>query len=207
MVGTDDFEIMEVVDGQQRLTTLILLFKAIAQNLDLTHKEEKAQKDELDRLLVKGDDINLPLLQTNHDKSAYFIDYLRKGKVPDLSKATSLADHALANAINRCEGFVAQWAKSGKSLLALSRLLKNRLEFTFHEVGDEALVYTVFEVLNSRGLEVAWLDRTKSALMAIAFEDKKTKNKTQSNKASRLWSQMLLKVQHPLSNLQNQHQW
>jgi hypothetical protein len=49
-------------------------------------------------------------------------------------------------------------------------LLKNRLTFIFHEIDDEAAVYTVFEVLNSRGLEVAWLDRTKSTLIAIAFE-------------------------------------
>lgn len=32
------------------------------------------------------------------------------------------------------------------------------------------MVYTVFEVLNSRGLPVAWLDRLKSSLMAKAFE-------------------------------------
>jgi hypothetical protein len=31
-------------------------------------------------------------------------------------------------------------------------------------------VYTVFEVLNSRGLAVPWLDRLKSLLMGIAFE-------------------------------------
>jgi Protein of unknown function (DUF1524) len=54
--------------------------------------------------------------------------------------------------------------------LDLAKLLKNRLTFIFHETDDESAVYTVFEVLNSRGLEVAWLDRTKSTLMVIAFE-------------------------------------
>jgi hypothetical protein len=40
----------------------------------------------------------------------------------------------------------------------------------FHEIEDEALVYTVFEVLNSRGLDVTWFDKLKSLLMAIVFE-------------------------------------
>ena len=49
-------------------------------------------------------------------------------------------------------------------------LLKNRLYFLLHEVDDEKAVYTVFEVLNSRGLDVSWLDRLKSILMGAAFE-------------------------------------
>ncbi|WP_282434004.1 hypothetical protein [Desulfosporosinus lacus] len=35
---------------------------------------------------------------------------------------------------------------------------------------DESTVYTVFEVLNSRGLEVDWIDKCKSMLMGIDFE-------------------------------------
>jgi hypothetical protein len=108
-------------------------------------------------------------LQTNHDKSTYFANYLRNGAVPDPENATFLADQDLAEAIVECEQFVTNW-KSTTSVLDLATLLKNRLTFIFHEINDELAVYTVFEVLNSRGLEVAWLDRTKSTLMAIAFE-------------------------------------
>jgi hypothetical protein len=39
-----------------------------------------------------------------------------------------------------------------------------------HEIADESAVYTIFEVLNSRGLEVNSLDRLKSSLMGAAFE-------------------------------------
>jgi len=52
----------------------------------------------------------------------------------------------------------------------LAALLKNRLSFLLHEITDEKSVYTVFEVLNSRGIEVSWLDRLKSVLMGAAFE-------------------------------------
>ena len=40
----------------------------------------------------------------------------------------------------------------------------------YHEIPDEATVYRVFEVLNSRGLDVKWIDKLKSQLMALLFE-------------------------------------
>lgn len=40
----------------------------------------------------------------------------------------------------------------------------------YHELSNEAMVYRVFEVLNSRGLDVKWIDKLKSQLMALIFE-------------------------------------
>jgi hypothetical protein len=37
-------------------------------------------------------------------------------------------------------------------------------------VDDEGLAYRVFEVLNSRGLDVASIDKLKSQLMGLVFE-------------------------------------
>ena len=72
--------------------------------------------------------------------------------------------------------------------MELVSLLKNRLTFVFHEISNEALVYTVFEVLNSRGLEVSWFDRLKSMLMAIVFETN-TGNKSEIiDEVHQLWA-------------------
>ena len=166
---TDEYTRLDIVDGQQRLTTLIILCKAIEKALGQTDKTEVVLRHELASLLVKNEAGTLLLLQTNHDKSTYFANYLRDGTVPSPEDAKFLADKDLAMAIAECEQFVSGWTPK-HPLLELAMLLKNRLTFIFHEINDEAAVYTVFEVLNSRGLEVAWLDRTKSTLMAIAFE-------------------------------------
>ena len=48
-------------------------------------------------------------------------------------------------------------------------LVLHRLGFVVHDTEDSRAVYTVFEVLNSRGLDVDWLDKTKSMLMGRAF--------------------------------------
>jgi hypothetical protein len=173
-IGADEFTTVNIVDGQQRLTTLIILLKAISKQLDTKKTPEKDLKKRLNELLVKGDK-RLILLQTNHDSYRIFTDYLKEGTILEKSKIQTNADLNLFTAFNECEDFIQNWVENGRSLIELLRILRNRLGFIFYVLDDEGSVYTVFEVLNSRGLEVDWLDKTKSMLMGIAFEKFKGK--------------------------------
>lgn len=172
ILGTDEFHVMDVVDGQQRLTTLIILLNTIKLALNKQDKAQNKLAGELAELLVKEGD-ELLLLQTNHDSSHHFTNFLRKGLAPQSKAGKTLADRELLEAVEECGQFVMDWQSAGDSLLSLAALLKNRLYFLLHEIDDEQTVYTVFEVLNSRGLDVSWLDRLKSILMGSAFELKK----------------------------------
>ena len=64
-LGTDLYHQLDIVDGQQRLTTIILLLNAIKMALTKSNQERDFQ--EISDLLVKVDGDNLLLLQTNHD--------------------------------------------------------------------------------------------------------------------------------------------
>lgn len=182
-IVTDQFRVLEVVDGQQRITTLVILLKAIEKNLNKIHVDEDKLSNELKELLVKQDSASLILLQTNHDKSHYFANYLRVGEVPDLNEAKTIADKELISAITHCERFVKEWGE----LISLLRIIKNQLTFIFHEIGDESTVYTVFEVLNNRGLRVSWIDRLKSMLMAIAFKSGQGNSEEHINELHNIW--------------------
>lgn len=175
-LGTDEFHVVDVVDGQQRLTTLIILFKAIAIALDSNNKAEAKLFGEISELLVKSEGEELLLLQTNHDTSHHFSSYLRQGVAPLPETAKTVADREILQAINDCTAFVNEWKGKNPSLSSLVALLKNKLFFLLHEIQEEKSVYTVFEVLNSRGLDVSWIDRLKSILMGAAFELKNSNN-------------------------------
>ena len=187
-IMTKEYQVVEIVDGQQRITTLILILKAIAEALDRAEPGGCRIGQELDETLVKGDMASLLLLQTNHDTSHYFADYLRCGKRVPVEAATTVADFQLLRAIEECTGFVAAWQDGGESLEDLAGFLKNRLTFVFHEIADEGLVYTVFEVLNSRGLAVSWFDRLKSMLMALVFEAKNGNKNEIIDEVHQLWT-------------------
>lgn len=167
-VGTDELERVDVVDGQQRLTTLIILLKAIAKNLSTGDSLQQEEAIKIEKILVK-DEQRLILLQTNHDNSMIFRKYLINGTIPEERYLKTTAEINLYNAYNECELFIDEWSRTFP-VIELLKIIKNRLDFIFYALEDEGAVYTVFEVLNSRGLEVDWLDKCKSMLMGIAYE-------------------------------------
>lgn len=168
IVGADRYTDVALVDGQQRVTTLIILLKAIEKALEPDDDVEKEAKSQLARLIVKADNHNLVLLQTNHDSSEVFSRYVREGVVHS-NGAQTAADRNVLNAALECEKFVEAWTERA-ALIDLLGVTKHRLSMIYHELHDEAAVYRVFEVLNSRGLDVKWLDKTKSQLMASIYE-------------------------------------
>ena len=165
-IGSKEYRLYDVVDGQQRLTTLIILLKTIEIQLPTDPAEE--ERADLRKLLVKGDG-NLILLQTNNSNEHIFNKFLREGTEPTAEQIETNADKNLQDAIRDCAKFVSEW-NSVNDPLRLLRLLLNRLGFVFYDTEDKRVVYTIFEVLNSRGLAVDWLDKCKSVLMEQAFE-------------------------------------
>ncbi len=163
-IGTAQYRLYDIVDGQQRLTTLILMLKCI--ELDLPEGSEDRQ--ELARILVKRDG-HLILLQTNNLNQHIFNRFIREGTSPSVKEIQNHSDQNLADAISHCQKFLAVWKQTRQSL-DLMRLILHRLGFVVYDTEDGRVVYTLFEVLNSRGLAVDWLDKTKSVLMGKAYE-------------------------------------
>lgn len=167
-IDADEFRVVDLVDGQQRVTTLVILLKSIEKTLNPEDPKESKIRDDLRRLLVKGDDHNLVLLQTNHDSSDVFASYVKDGEIRKDAIVTA-ADANVVSAAQECEAFVASWQEVG-TLTELVSTIRHKLSMIYHELDDEATVYRVFEVLNSRGLDVRWIDKTKSQLMATIYE-------------------------------------
>ena len=163
-VGAAQYRLYDLVDGQQRLTTLILLLKCI----ELALPKGSEDRAELAKTLVKRDG-HLILLQTNNANEMNFNRFIRDGIAPGKAEIVTHADRNLANAIRDSSEFVEKW-KVSRDVLSLMRLILHRLGFVVFDTEDSGIVYTVFEVLNSRGLAVDWIDKTKSVLMGLAHQ-------------------------------------
>jgi Protein of unknown function DUF262/Protein of unknown function (DUF1524) len=169
-IGASKYGIFDIVDGQQRMTTLILLLKCIERAM----APESEDRKELAKILVKRDG-HLILLQTNNVNEHIFNSFIRDGKLPKEEDLETHSDINLADGISECGEFVKQWEKRGDDIADLLSLVLHRLGFVVYDTEDNRVVYTVFEVLNSRGLAVDWIDKTKSVLMGLASELSKSK--------------------------------
>jgi hypothetical protein len=167
-VGTDKYNKYYIVDGQQRITSLIILLKALSKSLKNGRPEEREEYLKLESLLVKKDQ-RIILLQTNHDNQNIFFNYLSKGEIPKRTTAKTFTDRNMIDAFTESESFIKKW-RTKNNLLTLLQIIKNRLGFIFYVLKDAGSVYRVFEVLNSRGLVVDWLDKVKSSLMGIIYD-------------------------------------
>ena len=190
-VGTAQCRVFDVVDGQQRLTTLILLLKCI----ELALPEDSEDRKDLARILVKRDG-HLILLQTNNSNEYIFNRFIREGIEPTAVHIQTHSDRNLGNAIRDCRKFVEDWKSKKNDVLSLMRLLLHRLGFVVYDTEDSRVVYTIFEVLNSRGLAVDWLDKSKSVLMGRMYELSTSSTATEAEIATLqdIWSQIYREI-------------
>ena len=194
VAGPEEFELVDIVDGQQRITTLIILLSAIKNYLDEKNENEQYVRRDISELLIKIQDDSLLLLNTNQDTKHYFSNYIRNGDTPPPNTGETLSERNMLEAIRECENFVQIWKNESRTTLDLYSCIRNRLSFILHAISEEKVVYTVFEVLNSRGLEVLWLDRLRSILMGKAFELPNANNQQLISELHNVWKNIYLTI-------------
>lgn len=169
---------LEVVDGQQRLTTLCLLLTAIYNRL----KEHKAELDEDDQdeltslkksLICKDAEDGLilsPQIQNNNHSD--FVEVMfDNGLVKGGKKERNWGNRKIA----RCYKYFLQRLnqdieKSGQAiemLLNIKRKVSKAILVKI-EVGSHAEAYTLFESLNNRGTPLTAIDLMKNLILARA---------------------------------------
>lgn len=163
------FDRLEVVDGQQRLTSICILLKTIS--IALKNKKSNGIRNTIEEILIKNKNNKLIIIDINYDTQSIFSNYMRQGKEPDQNfKAKTITEQRLIDAINLSKQFVNTFLKSKDDLDKLYEVIAFRLNYLLHIQNDIRSVYTTFEVLNSRGRAVDTLDKCKSILMGKVSE-------------------------------------
>lgn len=167
---------LEVVDGQQRLTTLSLLFaalyhamKAHESNLD---EDQRGELLNLKRKLVlkKGDDQLrvIPQIQNNNqnDYRAVLSDIGVIGQVDTPAYAGNRKIYrAYRYFQGRIQDVLADQSNPVESIMAFLEKVSQACVVKI-EVASHADAYTLFESLNNRGMPLTAIDLIKNKLLA-----------------------------------------
>ena len=167
---------LEVVDGQQRLTTLSLLFAALYQSLKLHEKDldddQRVELINLKRKLVlkKGDDQLrvIPQIQNNNqnDYKAVLSDV---GVISPFDTPAYAGNRKIFRAFRYFQARIEEIVNAGGDRLASIMAFLDKVSqacLVKIEVASHADAYTLFESLNNRGMPLTAIDLIKNKLLA-----------------------------------------
>lgn len=201
VLQTKDNKNFEVIDGQQRLTTLSILTLAVLKVLqDLANAgvdpENNKRRIEQFRNSYIGylDPVTLiprSKLSLNRNNDAYYQDYIVPlQKLPQ--RGLRASEHLLRKSFEwfyKKVGAVYGTQRNGVVLAKFIDELSDRLFFTVITVTDELNAFKVFETLNARGVRLSPTDLLKNYLFSVVHRQSSHPNEIET--LERRWEAMV----------------
>ena len=168
--------IIYVLDGQQRLATVTIIFSVIRDALaNLGTSDAKSAADDIQNHLICKEDSGYCLELGELDK-AHFIDTVQSFPVKDreaklrsrrnIQKAREIIAAEIAARVSPLDPVHAL-----ESLRKLRKIVRNDLILACIEVKSQKEAFRIFETLNDRGLRLSTPDLLLNYLMGEAADD------------------------------------
>jgi hypothetical protein len=159
----------EVIDGQQRLTTLTILFSALAAlETDSTNAELYRQ-----HIIEKGNALqglpSKPRLELRPKDAAFFRKFIQETQsfapllALDPNQLTTDSQLAIQTNARLLHDRLAEWTPERR--FELGRLLVNRTYLVVVSTPDLASAHRIFSVMNARGLDLSPADVFKAEVI------------------------------------------
>lgn len=165
----------EVIDGQQRLTTLTILLAILR---DLTENSELAS--ELEKMIQEPGAIitNLrarPRLSLRERDASFFEAHIQTPRsitgllaaLPDALETD--AQRAVQNNAKALNAILSAWSEERR--LSLTRMLGERTILVIVSTPDQTSAHRIFSVMNARGLDLSPADIFKAQVIGDLSED------------------------------------
>ena len=173
----------DVIDGQQRMTTLsILILAAIAYLMDLSIAEgaDRKNRQRADQLRSSYigylDPVTLipqSKLTLNRNNDRFYQNSLVPLEQPLPPQGLNASENLLRQALIWFEDRIKKQTEgSGVAVARFVDALVDKLFFTVITITDELNAFKVFETLNSRGVRLSATDLLKNYLFSVVSRDK-----------------------------------
>lgn len=181
VLQSSDDKTFDVIDGQQRLTTISIIVLAVLKNLQrliVAGNDASANTRRLEQIrqtyvgyLDPVTLVSRPKLSLNRNNNSYFQTYLVPlGHLP--MRGFRASEHLLRKAFEWFDRQIGSYLRggTGDEGMRLARLVEDvsdGLFFTVITVTDELNAYKVFETLNARGVRLSATDLLKNYLFSV----------------------------------------
>jgi len=166
------YDSVAIVDGQQRLTTIVLLLDGISRSLNGLSDTANVLSRGIRKNFIATKGIGgqpLYKISLNQDSDHYF-KFSVLAEQPGVEGPRITSERRLATARERIAVYLKDHLdKEGEAgeqwLRSLYTKIATQLRFTLYEVEDEAEVGVIFEVMNDRGKPLTDLEKVKNFLL------------------------------------------
>lgn len=166
--GIDKYPIVEIIDGQQRLTTISLYLAAIIHRLmDLGND---AYKDALNQYIYKSGQCKLIL---NNNTEHLYYELVTSGCAK--SDPTTSHQQRLKSAYDFLSKHISNLTQ--ERLTDLYSAITTKLHFSSYIIDDPSEVGMTFELMNSRGKDLTDLELLKNYLMYWTYRNASEEDK------------------------------
>ena len=180
LIKAEDKPHADVIDGQQRLTTLTILFSVLASKLTGDAREA------CDALLQEKGNILAgiparPRVHLRQKDQDFFNKYIQEVHITSLlgidraTLPTEAQQHIQENCKELLEKFESYFEGDQNELIKFSSFLLNRCFLVSVSTDSQASAFRVFSVMNSRGLDLLPIDIIKSEIIGEIPEDEQQK--------------------------------
>lgn len=174
----------DIIDGQQRLTTIsIMILAGLSVLKDLIGKDLDAERNQQRLTQLKAsyigytDSVTLieqPKLKLNRHNDQYYRNHLiALDKLPQ--RGLHASEHKIRKVFNwfkaKIKARVGMRVDSGEEFAKFLDALVDKMFFTVIIVNDELNAFKVFETLNARGVRLSSTDLLKNYLFSLASVD------------------------------------
>lgn len=183
---------LEIVDGQQRITSIVILLSSIRDYFESNNKQKQASSIQNDFIsgYDRQRDENLPKLKLGQLDNTFFRKYIVDKEIEEkptkdshrrivaTKKLSTERIEKLAKVSNQDLNLLHEWIK----------FIEEKLKVVSIIVPSKANAFTIFETLNDRGMELAQVDLLKNYLYSKTAGDR-------LEEIQNLWIEMTSKVE------------
>ena len=171
----------DIVDGQQRLTTLTLIFAALRNQI-----ENKTAKAEIQKKILPinalTDEPEQPRLKVRQKEHLFFYEHILLGKPLDKDHVFGEIEHKFIVNLAIIEKYFEK--KDETYLKKYANYLLQNVYVVFVNTDSFESAYRLFNVLNARGLSLSNGDLLKNQLFGIANSE------LEQSKVEQYWNQL-----------------
>lgn len=184
VLQSDNDKAFDVIDGQQRMTTLSLIVLAVLKNLQQlidSRVDQDRNRQRLNQIrqtyIGYLDPVTLvprSKMTLNRNNDHYYQTYLVPlGHLPQ--RGFRASKHGMRKAFEWFEKQIHDHVQSasdkGRALAEFVEGMSDKLFFTVITVTDELNAYKVFETLNARGVRLSATDLLKNYLFSVLHKE------------------------------------